>query len=74
MIATVDQILAAAAKLPAAERVQIIRGLTATLDDRKVAAAPEFLPYGKYRDGPESSEEDFLIAEWRPAEADWNGE
>ena len=73
MIATVDQILSAAAQLPAEERIQIIRGLTATLSDRKVAASQQPLPYGKYLQGRESTEADFLIAEWHPAEADWNG-
>ena len=29
------------------------------------ASEPEVLPYGKYSEGRESTEEDFLIAEWR---------
>jgi hypothetical protein len=31
----------------------------------EVRPEPSLLPYGKYREGRESTEEDFRIAEWR---------
>jgi len=74
MIATVDQILTAAINLPTADRLQIIQRLTATLIDKNLAASSQLLPFGKYCEGRESTEEDFKIAEWHPGEADWNGE
>jgi hypothetical protein len=50
-----------------AEPAGVREGLVMVTLERVTRAKPEpcLLPYGQYREGRESMEEDFAIAEWR---------
>jgi len=63
-------------KLPAKEKIELIKFLADGLKDSKSEKEPEYLVYGKYRNsgGHMSTEEDFKIAEWHPTDAELDGD
>ncbi len=63
--------------LPAQDQLRLIQQLAEKLSRIEQPAEPRYLVYGEFRDTPGrefSTEEDFKLAEWRPTEAELNGE
>lgn len=63
-------------KLPANQKIELIKFLAESLATTKPEKEPKYLVYGKYRNSGRqmSTEEDFKIAEWHPTEAELNGD
>lgn len=69
-------VLRHAQKLSPDEQLELIKMLAEKLARANVNKKPQYLVFGKYHNatGKMSSEEDFKIAEWRPTEAELNGD
>ena len=70
-----ESILTQVEQLSTEDQLQLIKRVAEMLTKSNKAEEPHRLIYGKYRDtaGSLSTEEDFRIAEWHPAEKDLNG-
>jgi len=68
-----EQILLQVEKLSPEDRLQLIRRVTETLIPVVKPTRPQRLVYGQFKGERMSTDEDFLLAEWRPTERDLNG-
>lgn len=68
-----EQILAQVEKLSPEERLRLIQRVAETLVPPEKPKQPQRLVYGQFKGERMSTEEDFLIAEWRPTEKDLDG-
>jgi len=55
-------------QLPDEEQLQLIKRIAESLAESKKTGERRYLVYGEYKNspGPESTEEDFKLAEWHP--------
>jgi hypothetical protein len=65
---TIEQIVAQTQRLSPDDRVRLIQRVLETLVPTAPIPRHQRLPYGKYKDGRMSTEEDFQIAEGHPTE------
>jgi hypothetical protein len=65
------QIAAQVAQLPFNERLRLMHRIIDTLPLEVMP--PQYLVYGQFQNARMSTEEDFLLAEWRPKPGDLNG-
>ena len=70
-----ESILEQVEQLSADDQLLLIKRVTEMLSNHDQAEKPHRLVYGKYQTAPGrmATEEDFRMAEWRPAEKDLNG-
>jgi hypothetical protein len=68
-----EQITVTAQHLSPEDRLRLIQRVGETLKPITKAALPHYLIYGQFRGGRMSTDEDFLIAKWRPTKSDLNG-
>lgn len=67
-----ERIITEVQQLSLEDRLRLIQRVAETLAPIK-ATPPRFLVYGQFSGKRMSTEEDFLIAEWRPTERDLHG-
>lgn len=70
---TIEQIVAQTQRLSPDDRVRLVQRVLETLIPTLPIQQQQPLPYGKYKGGRMSTEEDFLIAEWHPTEEELDG-
>lgn len=68
-----ERIVTQVQQLSPEDRLRLIRRVAETLIPAEKVTPPRLLVYGQFSDEGMSTEEDFLIAEWRPTERDLNG-
>lgn len=68
-----ERIITQVRQLSPEDRLRLIHRVAETLIPIEKATPPRFLVYGQFRGRRMSTEDDFLIAEWRPTERDLNG-
>ena len=69
----IEQIATQAAQLSFSERLRLIHRIIDTLPLPQETEQRQPLLYGQFRGAQMSTEEDFLLAEWRPTERELNG-
>jgi hypothetical protein len=69
-------VLKQAESLPFNDQLQLIKLLLERLRQKHETQTPRYMIYGEFRNSPrpESTEEDFKLAEWHPTEEELNGE
>ena len=70
---SVEKIVAEIRELPPQDRLKLIRTVVDTLILPSRPAESRPLVYGEFRGTRMSDEDDFKIAEWRPADREMNG-
>lgn len=71
---TLEKIILQVQQLSPEDRLRLIQRITDTLIPSFSVQQPTPLQFGKYGSHRMSTLEDFLIAEWRPTDKEWNGE
>ena len=63
-------------KLLPKQKLELIEYLSKSLTPKENGQKPKLLQFGKYQNSglKKSTEKDFMIAEWHPAEAELNGD
>jgi len=69
-----EQIVAQATQLSFEERLRLAHRIIDTLRPTKKPGLPRHLVYGQFHGAQMSTDEDFALAEWRPTEAELNGD
>jgi hypothetical protein len=70
---TLEHIISQVQQLSPDDRIRLIQRVAETLLPNLQIQPPQRLQYGKYKGKRMSTEEDFLIAEWRPSDEELNG-
>ncbi len=68
-----EKIVAQALQLSPEDRLRLIQQIAETLIPITGIIAPQPLIYGQFKGEQISTDEDFLIAEWRPTDEELNG-
>jgi hypothetical protein len=63
-------------KLATEQKAELLRFLTESITNEKSGSVPQHLVFGKYSHSgrPLSTDEDFDLSEWRPSDAELNGD
>lgn len=71
-----EDIIARIRLLPPEYRLRLMQGILESLIPASSPQRARILQYGEFKDydGPMSTLEDYVIAEWRPSDRDLNGE
>ncbi|HSN77753.1 MAG TPA: hypothetical protein VL334_21980 [Anaerolineae bacterium] len=72
-ILTVDQVTKQVEQLSPGDRLRLIQRVVATLIPDQTPDHPQPLMYGSFRSEHMSTDEDFILVEWRPTEQELNG-
>jgi hypothetical protein len=70
---SLGRVLADAELLSREDRLRLIKSLAETLISRPTDHSCKPLQFGEFKGAGMSTDEDFAIAEWRPAERDLDG-
>ncbi len=70
---TIEQIVAQTQRLSPDDRLRLIQRVLETIVPTAPIPKQQRLPYGKYKGGRMSTEEDFQIAEWHPTDEELDG-
>ena len=70
---TMEQVASQIEQLSPDDRLRLIQHVIETLIPDQAAAQPQPLVYGRFRSEHMSTDEDFLVAEWRPTEHELDG-
>lgn len=74
--AEIDGMLDQIRQLPPDSRLLLIQKILETIVSPSPPSSSRLLRFGEYKefDGPMSTEEDFVLAEWNPSARELNGE
>lgn len=71
---TLEHIFAEVQTLSPDDKLRLVRQVIESLIPSANPAQPQYLVYGQFKDEHMSTDEDFVMAEWRPMEGELNGE
>ena len=70
---TIEQIVAQTQRLSPNDRLRLVQQVLETLIPSEPMPKQQRLPYGKYKGERMSTEEDFKLTEWHPADEELDG-
>ena len=68
-----ERLVLQAQQLPPLDRLRLIQQVAETLIQSPSTRSPQRLVYGQFKGMRMSTDDDFVIAEWRPTQEDLNG-